>query len=132
MPFSNLLAAFAATFTLSTLAFAEPIPFRGTQVAEREVIAVRQEIAEAEALAEREVVAEPEAIAERQINIEQYCCIDGCSPFLLCCASAFKGKRDENGIEQVYNQRGELMHFVSPAKTEPIPAPAAVELPTGE
>lgn len=67
-----LLVAFVAILTLSTLTFAEPIPFRGGQVAERDAVAER------EATAARQEITGAQVLAERQINIEKYCCLDGC------------------------------------------------------
>lgn len=79
---SMIITAFAAILALSPSSFAEPIPVRNTQlaerdaIAERETIAVGQEIAKAQFLAEREAKPEIEALEGRQINVEQFCCQD--------------------------------------------------------
>ncbi|KAE8452055.1 hypothetical protein EG329_002220 [Mollisiaceae sp. DMI_Dod_QoI] len=77
-------------------------------------------------------------IAERQIVIQEYCCLPGCRtcgpfscgavcgpPLPSCCALAFRAKRDEYGVEEAYNQAGELVQFISPAET----TPSAVDQP---
>jgi len=68
-------------------------------------------------------------VAERQVIIENYCCSigctsctgiecpdDGCNVTYSCCAIIVSRKRDENGYMETFNERGEMVHFMSPVE----------------